>query len=508
MISDTDPLPIQMTSSDFLSLRQILVGLAFLIIARIVRDCFRRYEHFRTFKLSSIPGPEPSFISGNLFDHYKEKSYLHVAQEWKKKYGKVYGYFHGYLPTLCISDASLIHKLFVKRPDIFVDRTPMPVLVEPFTSGIFFAEGNRWRYMRKALVSTFSASRSQSENGIKFIELSVDQLTAYLSEKDKLCRSNGQPLLVHMHSLMKSTTLHIISGMSLDYKGVEIKENEEHVIMLDEFMSHWDGCVFQLASCSPMLKSFCSFLGQYVTLGRMQEDILAQLRYRMSETDNGNTTKSHNIFEKMIQLHKEGSFTTNEVLGNCLSFLTAGFDTTATTLTALFWCLSKYPDIQNRLRSDLISNGHKSEYLRMVINEVLRLYPSVITGCLRIAYEDVTIDGVTVKKDWTIAVNASVIHNDPDYWPEPEKFDPERFADMSKIQPCTFVPFGVGQRICIGYHLAILQIKLIASELLLQYQFELVKPKKLVLALSATTLSTPTEPVVLELKRLNNNNTE
>lgn len=495
---------IAMIENNLVSLQQIVVGLATLITIRLIFAYFERCKLYQTFKLTSIPGPEPRFLDGNLSDIVKDKSYLHVIPGWRKKYGKIFGYFYGYVPSVVISDASLLRKFVINKQECFINRATPQIGVEPLISSILFAREKRWKLMRKSLASAFSSFRFKGEEGTKFIDDSVHQLTNYLTEKHKSTSSKGQPMLVDIQSLMKATALHLISSMALNFEGVKIEENEKNAAMLDEYLGHCDDSILYWAGTFSFLRSIFSFIATYATFGRYQEDILKQLRVKMSILKNCDTTRSHNVFEKMVQLHKDGSLTNKDVLGNCLAFLIAGYDTTSTTLACFFWCLSKYPDIQDKLRAEIILHGCESNYLKMVLNETLRLYPPVLQFTQREASEDVTVNGLTIKKGVVVIVNPWIIHREPDYWPEPEKFDPERFADMSKIDACTFVPFGIGQRFCLGYQLAQLEMQLIATELLMQYKFELVKPNNLIIASYGQVLSNPAETIVLELKRLDN----
>ncbi|XP_073241136.1 cytochrome P450 3A28-like isoform X4 [Porites lutea] len=116
---------------------------------------------------------------------------------------------------------------------------------------------------------------------------------------------------------------------------------------------------------------------------------------------------------------------------------------------------------------------HQMPYLDMVINETLRIYPP---GFLlqRDCNEACTIKGVHIPKGLPIIIPVYPIHHDPDIWPEPEKFDPERFseAEKSKRHPYAFMPFGYGPRNCVGMRFALLEIKLTVAKLLKKYKLE------------------------------------
>lgn len=91
-----------------------------------------------------------------------------------------------------------------------------------------------------------------------------------------------------------------------------------------------------------------------------------------------------------------------------------------------------------------------------MISETLRKYPAV-PFLLRKCVEDFTINAVTIEKDTMIVIPTIGLHYDPEYYPNPDIFDPERFSDSNKnkIVPYTYLPFGEGPRNCIGRYLII-----------------------------------------------------
>ncbi|KAH0508247.1 Cytochrome P450 3A25 [Microtus ochrogaster] len=102
-----------------------------------------------------------------------------------------------------------------------------------------------------------------------------------------------------------------------------------------------------------------------------------------------------------------------------------------------------------------------TEYLDMVVNETLRLYPAA-SRLDRISKKDVEINGVFIPKGTVVMVPTFPLHRDPEYWPEPEEFLPERFSKENKgsIDPYVYMPFGNGPRNCLGMRFALISMKL------------------------------------------------
>lgn len=108
----------------------------------------------------------------------------------------------------------------------------------------------------------------------------------------------------------------------------------------------------------------------------------------------------------------------------------------------------------------------------MVIDESLRLYPPA-NRFERVANKDFEFEGVKIKKGQVVVVPVYPLHYDPETYPNPEEFDPERFNEENKKlrDSATFLPFGVGPRICIGMRFAIIEIKILMASILSKYRF-------------------------------------
>jgi len=166
-----------------------------------------------------------------------------------------------------------------------------------------------------------------------------------------------------------------------------------------------------------------------------------------------------------------------DIRGQAFIFLLAGFDTTAIALSFTLYLLSMNPECLKRAQEEVdealgdkfpdYDSVNSLNYLEMCISEAMRLYPP---GFIvdRVVENDCEINGIKIPKG--IAVNFPIagIHNDPEHWPEPEKFDPERFTadNKSKRHPYAFIPFGMGPRNCIGMRLALLEMKVALASVL------------------------------------------
>jgi cytochrome P450 len=171
------------------------------------------------------------------------------------------------------------------------------------------------------------------------------------------------------------------------------------------------------------------------------------------------------------------------------TFLLAGQETTSLALTWTWYLLSRHPHAQRRLEDeiDAVLGGRPPEYsdlvnlpyLRMVIDEAMRLYPPA-WGFSRQALADDQLGGFRLPRGWLAFVIPYVLHRLPAYWPDPEAFDPERFSpERSADRPkFVYIPFGAGPRQCIGNQFALIETQLSVATFAQAYRLHLVPHHK------------------------------
>ncbi|XP_045519370.1 cytochrome P450 6k1-like isoform X2 [Pieris brassicae] len=179
------------------------------------------------------------------------------------------------------------------------------------------------------------------------------------------------------------------------------------------------------------------------------------------------------------------AITDDVVISNAASMLLGGFETSGSALTFTLYHLAYEPDIQQKIYEEVskiygqygkfeISTLLELNYLNSVIKETLRLYSPM--GWLdRIPSQDYQIDDkLTIKKGTPVYVNAIGMQYDHNFFPEPLKYDPERFmpGNEENIKPFTYLPFGEGPRICVGMRFGLMTVRHAISNLILKYKFE------------------------------------
>lgn len=488
---------------------QLLASLVTYWTIKLVHFVKARHKRYQLFQYYGIPGPKPNLLDGNLLT-YRKGNQFEIEMRMAEKYGDFYGVFFGDEPSLIITDLAILKKVFFDENKAFTERTEMFIDI-PVSHGIIFAKYQRWKAMRKILSPSFSKYNMRGGLSTQFIEDSFKLMIQYIEQKVDFAKSLNRPVEIDVHDLMKSTTLHLISTMAIRLPDVKVKENEENVRGLDAYLYSMDKGLVILAIMLPYIRNILSFLANRFEYGT----VMALINKRLNRIiDDGLKKLSHDknkvlesspgdqILDTMIKLLYEGKLSRKEVIGNAETLLFGGYDTTSTTMTYVFWVLSKHSDIQERLRKELMAHGTESKYLKQVIDETMRLYPTVISFATRLATKTVEINNRIIPEGTRVVYNAWLIYRNPKYWPNPEQYNPDRFREGMEIHPCSFAPFGLGDRRCLGYQLAILEIKMIVCDILLRYRLKLKSPQNLELISCALTLTKPKEKVVIEFEKL------
>lgn len=211
---------------------------------------------------------------------------------------------------------------------------------------------------------------------------------------------------------------------------------------------------------------------------------------RASGVDHGDVLSS--LLLAVDEEEDGGTFTDEEVRDEVITLFIAGHETTATALTWSMYLLAQHADIQERLYQEVSSvlQGRAPTFedlqtmtdTDMVLKEAMRIYPPAWCLIARAPLEAIEIGGYTLPKNSVILASPWVMHHDPRYFPDPLRFDPERFSpeNEAKIVRYAYFPFGAGPRVCSGQHLAMMEAEVLLATIIQRYQLELVPGQTIV----------------------------
>ena len=172
----------------------------------------------------------------------------------------------------------------------------------------------------------------------------------------------------------------------------------------------------------------------------------------------------------------------SEVRENATTTYVAGHITVHLPLAWLWQLVAEHPEVGERLRDELVAlDGRppglddlpRLPYVDAVVREALRLYPPLSLQA-RTPLRDDVIEGSRIPSGVRLFISSYVSHRHPDYWDDPERFDPGRFLDgrAAERAPYAWFPFGLGPRECIGIHFALMELRLVVAGIAQAFRFE------------------------------------
>ncbi|NXF46237.1 CP3A4 protein, partial [Oceanites oceanicus] len=446
---------------------------------------------FQVFKKLGIPGPRPLPFFGTLLKY--RHGILNFDQMCFEKYGKIWGFFDGRQPVLAILDPIIIKNILVKECYTFFTNRRKFVLGGLLESAVSLAEDETWKRIRTVLSPTFTSGKLKEMFPI--INHYGEELVKNIEKKV----ANDE--FVTVKEVFGAYSMDVVASTSFSV-NIDSMSNpsDPFVTNIKEFLKFsFLNPVFLLSVLFPFVIPVLKKMNVTLFPSKVMEFFTSAFIKMKKERENGSSMDRVDFLQLMVDsqsshdssnsaetnLYK--SLSDEEILAQALIFVFAGYETTSSTLSYVSYNLAMHPDVQQRLQDEIDANlpnkatptynaVMQMEYLDMVVNESLRLFPPG-SRIERVCKKTVELNGVTIPKDMVVMIPVYMLHRDPEYWTEPEEFRPERFSKENResIDPYTFLPFGAGPRNCIGMRFALLILKLALVVLLQNFSFRTCK---------------------------------
>ena len=440
------------------------------------------------------------------------------------QYGPTFICYFGIKPVIMTDDVEIIKSVMVKNFDSFINRHYLPTLImKGDVESILGLHGDQWRRVRRILTPTFSSKKLRMMSPL--IQESCERL------KNKMAAVSDTNSSIDVWEWFGMCTMEVIlaTAFSRDISADNDKDNRLTRAAVSVFQSLTSGNTLDSENMMAILSHFPWSVPFLRLLARRTKfaqdyDYLEETALRLIQ-DRRNTmatigSTSQDLLQLMLEAHDEnadtkssGYLSNEEIVSDIVAFMLAGYDTTSNALSYTAYLLALNPTIQDRLvreindyydvnpDSSLYDAAENIEYVTMVLYESLRMYPPAPRTNRECNRTCAVTDELIIEKGVDFSFPIFLLHRNPEYWPNPDKFDPERFNPNNEQSYPTFayLPFGEGPRNCIGKRLALLEAKMTLIAVLKDLHFKRTAETEIPLDLSFGFTISPKNGVKLSI---------
>ncbi|XP_017032888.1 probable cytochrome P450 6d5 [Drosophila kikkawai] len=407
-------------------------------------------------------------------------------------------------PALLVRDAQLAHDVLVKYFASFHDRgVYVDEENDPMSAGLFSLEGASWKNLRTKLSPSFTSGKLKAM--FETSDAVGDKLVAHL--KKQLPESGSKE--VELKSLISTYAVDIIAStiFGLDVDSFADPKNE--FLQISKLVNR--------NTFSDIVRGASSFLYPaleklFVKIGWKQEafERMRELSNRTVDLREKNNIVRKDLLQLLLQLRNQGKISTDDtvwtaesskngvksmskdlIAGQLFLFYAAGFETTASTTSFTLYELTQHPEVMAKAQEDVRQAIEKHggltydaisdmKYLEACVMETARKYPA-LPILNRVCTQDYPVPDskLVIKKGTPIVISLIGMHRDPEYFPNPLTYQPERYLDENKnFRQAAYMPFGEGPRHCIGLRMGKVNVKIAVAKILSNFDLEIRKEKR------------------------------
>ncbi|XP_058166249.1 cytochrome P450 6A1-like [Anopheles ziemanni] len=473
-----------------------------------------------------VPYVKPRFPFGNIQGIGRR---MHSSQLMTKFYnelkpsGKPYGGIYFFTnPVALALELEFVKNVLLQQRDFayFHDRgVYYNEKDDPISGHLFNIEGTKWTNLRKKLIPTFSSGK------MKMMCPTIVSVGERFRECLGKCLENGDGE-VEMKELLARFTTDVIGTCAFGIDCNSLNDpNAEFLRMGRRVFEVPRGRILKFF----FMATFKDFSRRIHIKGTSDEvsEFFFKVVQETIEYREKNNIQRNDFMNLLMQLKNGGqldesgetvgTLSLNEVVAQAFVFFLGGFETSSTTMSYCLYELSLNEEIQQRAR-ECVQNAVRKHggltydalmdmpYIDQCINESLRKYPPG-ANLIRQVSHDYRVPGtdVTFPKGMNVMIPVYAIHHDPDNYPDPERYDPDRFSPETTEtrKPYTFLPFGEGPRICIAARFGMLEARIGLSVLLMNFSFARCSKTNVPLVISSRhAVLTPEGGLWLKVEKL------
>ena len=372
-----------------------------------------------------------------------------------------------------VSDPELIREVLVTQAANFPkDDRDVALLDRAIGHGLVSANGEEHKRQRRLTQPAFHTRRIDAYAGtmVEYTEAMLDEW------------ADGQELDVA--EAMSALTMLIVARTLFGADRVAMKDTAERIGAAIHIIQAAADKEFQAPLVLP------EWLPTVMNRQRRDaREVLYEIIDRLiaDRRAQGNAADSGDLLSMLLQSRDEAGdrMSDAEVRDQLVTLFVAGHETTSNALTWTWYLLSQHPVVETRLHEELdgmlgsrppaLADLPHLPYTMQIIKESMRLYPPAWVVNVRRAAADTTLGPYAVKRGDQLWLSPFVMHRRPAYFPDPERFDPDRWtAERERALPkFAYMPFGGGPRVCIGNGFALMEAHLIVAAVAQRYRLHL-----------------------------------
>jgi len=410
------------------------------------------------------PGPKPHFLIGNI--PLASPDPLSLFLRWAREYGDIFYYRAAWLPVYFLNHPDLIESVLVRSPQNFQKDRVIRNSRWFFGQGLLTSEGDFWLRQRRLSQPAFHRERVTS-----YAKIMTDYTEQMLANW-----RDGEACDIHQE--MMQLTLRIVVRALFN---VEPEQTINISSAVNALMRNATGARMLMPPIGRFLPT--------PTMIEVRRSVrhLDETVYGIIERRRSDGRDSGDLLSMLMHVRDDDGtrMTDRQLRDEVLTFLLAGHETTALALSWTWHLLAQHPEIEEKLRSELdrVLGGRTPEfsdlaalpYIDSVIKESMRLYPPA-WSLARTVVSDIEVRGFRIPAGSNIVMSQWIMHHDPRYFPEPEKFVPERWLEerSRKLPRFAYFPFGGGPRQCIGAAFATMEANLLLATIAQRFRLTVV----------------------------------
>jgi cytochrome P450 len=371
-----------------------------------------------------------------------------VVMRSRARYGKRFSVrLLGQPPFVILSDPEDIKQVFQAPPEVLHPGEGARIL-EPIVgpNSVILLDEKPHLRQRKLMLPAFHGDAMQS----------LAELMSELTEREIASWPQDQP--VELHPRLQQLTLEIVLRAVFGLEqGAQLDHLRQLLTQVLEFAEN-------PISLLPFAQRALAGRGPMGRLERLSEET-DRLIFELIEQRRGEDAQGPDVLTLLLSArHEDDSpMSPAELRDELVTALVAGHETTASQLAWGFELLARHPGVTTRLAREL-DDDPDSAYLTATIHEIMRMRPVLMNAEPRLVKQQVEIGGVSYPPGSVLIASAYLIHHDPDIYPQPDAFRPERFLESEGGKApgtYTWLPFGGGRRRCLGASFAMLEMKIV-----------------------------------------------